>query len=213
MDILQAIQQCALNVEPVAIIALMKQESNLKPYQIGINHSRKKLKRQPANHAEAVAWSTYLIQQGYNIDMGLMQINSTNLKKLGLSVDDVFEPCINLRAGAQILLENYQRASARYGHGQNAFYSALSAYNTGHFSKGFKNGYVHKVIHHLKQSAKPVLIKQQQTESSRYTFKAQQGIEPEKTAHQGKSFADLTIEERLRKTYVNATQPVNHHGE
>lgn len=212
MDILQAIQQCALNVEPVAIIALMKQESNLKPYQIGINHSRRKLKRQPSNHTEAVAWATHLIQQGYNIDMGLMQINSSNLKKLGLNVDEIFEPCVNLRAGAQILLENYQRASLRYGHGKGAFYSALSAYNTGHFSKGFSNGYVHKVIHHLKQSAKPISMTQQNRISQpSYAFNARP-MQPKKPTPHVKSFTDLTIEERLRKTYTNpseAAHPLN----
>ncbi len=195
MDLIHIIQHCALNIEPVAIIALMKQESNLKPYQIGINRSQHKLKRQPANHAEAVAWSAQLIQKGYNIDMGLMQINSSNLKKLGLSVDAIFDPCTNLRAGAQILLENYQRASARYGHGETAFYSALSAYNTGHFQRGLKNGYVHKVISHLKQSAKPLKMVQKPAHPLHLPL-------PNMFTPRLKSFMELTIEDRLRKTYT-----------
>lgn len=203
MDIFQAIQYCALNIEPIAIIALMKHESNLKPYQININYTRQKLKRQPANHAEAVTWATHLIQRGYNIDMGLMQINSSNLKKLGLSVDSVFQPCVNLRAGALILLENYQRASIRYGHGENAFYSALSAYNTGHFNKGFQNGYVNKVMYHLKQSAKPILVAQKnQANPPNYILDQKTSL---KKPTPLKSFTELTIEEQLRKTY--ATHP------
>jgi type IV secretion system protein VirB1 len=204
MDLLPAIEQCALNIEPIAIIALMKQESNFKPYQIGINHSSKTLKQQPQSYHEAVTWSKKLIQSGHNIDMGLMQINSANLKKLSLSVEQVFEPCTNLKAGAQILLENYQRAAYRYGHGEKAFQSALSAYNTGNFQKGFRNGYVYKVMKHLKQTGKfassPERPKNKKIAATLPT--------PKSIKKHYKTLSELSIERRLRKTY-QAPKPIS----
>lgn len=146
MNLSMLLQHCALNVEPVAVAAIMRPESNFKPHTIGINHRHMKLERQPANKEEAVSWAKWLIDHGYNIDMGLMQINSSNLKKLGLSVESVFDPCTNINAGTKIFVENYERAAQQYGHGQKAFQAALSAYNTGNFTKGFKNGYVYKVV-------------------------------------------------------------------
>jgi type IV secretion system protein VirB1 len=212
MDMIHAIQQCALNIEPAAIIAVMKQESNLRPYRININRSQVKLKIQPKSYQEAVTWSKYLIKQGYNIDMGLMQINSANLKRLHLTVETAFNPCTNLRAGAQILFENYQRASSRYGHGKVAFYSALSAYNTGSFAKGFKNGYVGKVIKNLKHTLQPL----QKIEKEKKLFAMNQVTAPDNKIALSKtkialnkSIADLAVEEKLRSTYSYASKPIN----
>lgn len=73
-----------------------------------------------------------------------MQINSQNLKGLGLTVEQVLEPCHNLAAGSRILSRGYAGAVKRYGHGQDALRAALSAYNTGNYERGFHNGYVAK---------------------------------------------------------------------
>ena len=80
-----------------------------------------------------------------NIDMGLGQINSENLTRLGMTVDEVFDVCKNLSAAALILEDNFTRASAKEGAPQEALKKALSAYNTGDFARGIKNGYVQKV--------------------------------------------------------------------
>lgn len=112
---------------------------------IGINGGAR-LERQPASVSEAVATANWLIANGYNIDMGLGQVNSANLGKTGLSVEAAFDPCRNLAASAKILLWNYQSASRKTSDEQAALHAALSAYNTGSFSRGFKNGYVRKVI-------------------------------------------------------------------
>src|SRR3546814_15029492 len=46
-----------------------------------------------------------------SFDAGLMQINSANFARLGLTPETVFDPCTNLRAGAHVLTDNNRRAS------------------------------------------------------------------------------------------------------
>jgi type IV secretion system protein VirB1 len=138
-------QQCAPLVAPVTLAAIVKTESGFKPLAININGGTR-LSRQPITTAEAVSTARWLIKSGYNIDMGLGQVNSANLTKVGLSVEDAFDPCKNLRAAATILQGNYLVATRTHGNGQAALHAALSAYNTGSYSKGFANGYVQKVV-------------------------------------------------------------------
>ena len=125
--------------------AIVKTESGFKPFSIGVNKSEVKLIRQPANKQEAVTTAKWLISNDYNIDMGMAQINSANMKWLGVSIDDLFDPCKNVAAGAKILLNNYIDAFKKIGEPQDALRAALSSYNTGNATAGIKNGYVAKV--------------------------------------------------------------------
>ena len=139
------LQTCAPHVHQQTMAAIVKTESGFKPFSIGINKSQVKLVRQPANKQEAVTTAKWLISNGYNIDMGMAQINSANMKRLGVSVEDLFDPCKNVSAGAKILLNNYVDAFKKIGEPQNALRAALSSYNTGNATAGIKNGYVAKV--------------------------------------------------------------------
>ena len=82
------------------------------------------------------------IARGYSVDLGLMQVNSRNLAALGTTIEQVLDPCTNIKAGAAILTANYAEAVRSRGEGQAALQAALSAYNTGSFYRGFANGYV-----------------------------------------------------------------------
>ena len=139
-------QICAPDVHPKTIAAIVKTESRFRPFAIGVNYGKAQLPRQPRNQAEAVEAAKNLIAKGFNIDMGLGQINSANLSWLGLSVEDVFDPCKNLAAAARVLTSGFQRAIKTTGDPQQALTKALSAYNTGNFARGFSNGYVNKVV-------------------------------------------------------------------
>jgi type IV secretion system protein VirB1 len=145
MDFINLAQACAPLVAPQTMAAIVKTESQFQPLAIGINN-RAQLAHQPKSKEEAIITATSLLAKGYNIDMGLGQVNSANLIKTGLSVEDAFEPCKNLAAAAKILHSNYQAASRKVEGEQPTLYAALSAYNTGSFTKGFKNGYVQKVL-------------------------------------------------------------------
>lgn len=145
MDFVALAQQCAPWVAPQTLAAIVKTESAFQPLAIGINGGAK-LVRQPQNKEEAVVTAKWLIANGYNIDMGLGQVNVKNLAKTGLTVEDAFDPCKNLAAAATILQWNYKAAKGKVQGEQAALHAALSAYNTGSFSKGFSNGYVQKVV-------------------------------------------------------------------
>ncbi len=147
MDFAVLVQACAPWVAHQTMAAIVKTESAFQPLAIGINGGAR-LARQPETREEAVATATWLLANGYNIDIGLGQINSNNLLKAGLSIEDAFEPCKNIAAAATILTASYQTARRKGQGEQAALQAALSAYNTGSFSKGFSNGYVQKVVGH-----------------------------------------------------------------
>ncbi|MDF0606778.1 lytic transglycosylase domain-containing protein [Neisseriaceae bacterium TC5R-5] len=158
MDFLALSQECAPWVAPQTMAAIVKTESAFKPLSIGVN-SGARLIRQPDNKAEAVSTARWLIEKGHNVDLGLGQVNSSNLAKVGLSVEDAFDPCKNLAAAATILHGNYKAAKRRVQDDQAALHAALSAYNTGSFSKGFSNGYVQKVLNNAGAAVPGVVAK------------------------------------------------------
>lgn len=143
------IQQCA-NQTPIPIAnAIIKTESSYNPFAIGVNLNGKSVGgfKQPTNYRDAVTVAKSLIANGKNIDMGLAQINSANLRRLNLSVEQVLEPCNNLKAMQYILSSCYASASDS-GIGAK-IQRAFSCYNTGNHRKGFSNGYVNKATKNL----------------------------------------------------------------
>lgn len=134
--------QCAPGVHIKTLSSIVRHESGVNPYAIGVNAKGARLPRQPANKEEAVATATWLKEHGYNFDSGFGQVNSSNMDWLGLSVSDLFDPCKNLAGAARVITDCYQRAKTRYSDEQSALHAALSCYNTGDFKKGLSNGYV-----------------------------------------------------------------------
>lgn len=133
------IQLCAPRVAVETVERIIQVESAGDRYAINVNGVGRVHSDSPE---EAIANAQYLIGEGYSVDLGLMQINSAHLPELNLSVSQIFEPCTNLKAGAQILEAAYRDALAVFGPGQKALQAALSMYNTGDPLKGFINGYV-----------------------------------------------------------------------
>lgn len=132
---------CAPMVSSVTIEAIIQVESKGDPLALNVN----RLPVQPPQPRDATAaarTAETFIARGHSVDLGLMQVNSSNLPALGLTIDQVLEPCTNIRAGATILAANYALAVQTWGEGQRALQAALSAYNTGDFARGFANGYV-----------------------------------------------------------------------
>lgn len=145
MDFIALAQECAPWVAHQTMAAIIKTESGFKPFAIGVNGGAK-LTRQPQTKQEAIITATWLITNGYNIDLGLGQVNSANLPKTGLSVEDAFDPCKNISIAANILHSNFKVAKTKVQGDQAALRAALSAYNTGSYSRGFDNGYVRRVV-------------------------------------------------------------------
>ncbi|MCR5877575.1 lytic transglycosylase domain-containing protein [Phenylobacterium sp. J367] len=136
--------QCAPAVAPETLLSVVQVESGFEPLAIGVN-GVPRIAVKPTSVDDAVAKAAALIKAGRSIDLGLAQINSKNLSWLGLSLEEVFEPCTNLRAAARILQDGYGRSNAARVGEQAALKTALSYYNTGHPARGFRNGYVAKV--------------------------------------------------------------------
>jgi len=142
--ILGLASQCASGVAPSTIVAVVHTES--KGYQFALNVNG--VARQPArptNSVDAARVARAFIAKGYSVDLGLGQINSNNMAALGLTWDNIFDPCTNIGAAGKVLAGNYHQV--RDGRlPQEALRVALSMYNTGSTTRGFRNGYVGRVL-------------------------------------------------------------------
>lgn len=143
-ELVGMMERCAPGVHPITLSAVVRQESSGNPYAIGVNGGAQ-LARQPRTREEAVATALKLKRQGIDFDSGLGQVNVRNVGWLGVSVADLFDPCVNLRSAAAVLTDCYGRATKAGIRGQAAIHAALSCYNTGTLTRGLANGYVAKV--------------------------------------------------------------------
>jgi type IV secretion system protein VirB1 len=138
----QMLRDCAPSVSPQTMTAIVRVESGGNALALRDNTLNRTFA--PSDTREGVAWANQLLALGHSLDIGLSQINSANLPMLGLSVRQVFDPCINLQAGATILGEDYRNASAHFGAGQYALRRAIGAYNTGSLYAGQE--YVNEIL-------------------------------------------------------------------
>lgn len=135
--------RCAPSIAPATLLAVVKAESGFDPLAIGVNGpgGGPVRSRRPE---EAVRRAKALIATGRSVDLGLGQINSRNLGWLGLTVEAAFDPCRNLAAAARVLEDGWRRAGSAAP--QARLRTALSFYNTGHPTRGARNGYVARVV-------------------------------------------------------------------
>jgi type IV secretion system protein VirB1 len=141
--ILALASQCAPGVAPQTVLAIIQTESSGEPFALNVNGGR-----QPAHQSNAVdaaATARRYVAAGFSVDLGLGQINSRNMRWLGLTWETVFDPCTNVAALARVLTTNYNAVKAGRDP-QAALRVALSMYNTGSQTRGFRNGYVAKVV-------------------------------------------------------------------
>lgn len=138
-------ENCAPSVAPAIMEKLIRAESGFNRFAIGVNGADHQ-SYSPGSKEEAAQIARKLIAQGHSIDMGLGQINSANLEWLDLTVETVFDTCTNLAASEVVLRDGYDRARKQGSDPQIALHQALSAYNTGTFTRGFSNGYVERVM-------------------------------------------------------------------
>jgi type IV secretion system protein VirB1 len=135
--------QCAPNVAPQTVVAIVQTESRGNSLALNVNGAR-----QPARQlavVDAATTARRYIAAGYSVDLGLGQINSRNMRKLGLTWETVFDPCTNIAALGQVLTQSYQTVIGGR-RPQIALRLAISLYNTGSPLRGFRNGYVAKVV-------------------------------------------------------------------
>ena len=134
-------QQCAPEIAPEAVVPLVVTESGGDDLSININ---KGPRVRAASIADGAALVRRYMAAGYTVDVGLAQVNSANFARLGVTVEQAFDPCTNLQLASLMLRAGYGLAIQHYT-GLDAISATYSLYNTGTLTRGFRNGYVGRV--------------------------------------------------------------------
>jgi type IV secretion system protein VirB1 len=134
--------RCGPSVAPSTLASIAQTESGFEP--LSINDNTTGISGVPATRDIAMQIASKLLEAGHSVDIGLMQINSANFTRLGLTLASAFDPCQSVAAGAAILAGDYAGGDSP-AEQQSALRVAISRYNTGDAQRGFANGYVHKV--------------------------------------------------------------------
>lgn len=140
-ELLALVRQCAPQVAPSTMVAILEHESGGDPLAIGVNGNNPQALH-PANAEQAAATVEKLLAAGRSVDVGLGQINNANFDWLGLDAQSAFDPCRNIAAAAEVLTKAYVRLRTQAPSNQAALDAALSTYNTGSPVAGVSNGYV-----------------------------------------------------------------------
>jgi type IV secretion system protein VirB1 len=133
---------CAPTVAPSTMTAIIQVESGGNPLAIGDNTAGRSY--YPHDRAAAETLARRLLDAGHLLDVGIAQIDSLNFAGFGLSLHNIFDPCINVSVGARILSGDYAFAARRYGDGQVALRHAIGMYNTGRLNAGAR--YIARVV-------------------------------------------------------------------
>jgi type IV secretion system protein VirB1 len=133
-------QQCAPEIATEAVVPLVMTESS------GDSS------RSTSTRGRAFVPAPSLKAQRSSVAMSLLATPSMSawprsirpISRLGVSVEEVFDPCTNLRLASAVLQEGYGLATRHYT-GLDAISATYSLYNTGTLTRGFRNGYVGRV--------------------------------------------------------------------
>ena len=155
------IEQCKNPTVPTSIVRMIVQEESTKnPYAVNVNKDGKSLVSFiPKTKDEAVKIAQNYINAGFSVDVGYMQLNSDNFKQLNTTLENALEPCKNIYLSSTIFY-NFYKDTSKKDSSITRVQKSLSAYNTGSYELGFKNGYVAKYDKYFEEKYyKPVLIK------------------------------------------------------
>lgn len=159
--------RCAPQVPADTLLAIAQTESDLNTNAISINRPRASARRagygdgeiilssQPRNRMQARRWLHWFALHHFTVSVGLMQVNAETALRLGVNVNQLLDPCTNLRVGARILIAAYSQVAREVGEGFDALDAALSIYNTGDSTAGLRNGYVSEVYAHARRLVSP----------------------------------------------------------
>jgi type IV secretion system protein VirB1 len=171
-EYVELLARCAPTVHPETMSAVISAESRGNQFAIADAgpvalpwSQRKSMVRSfyPGSADAAVAKATELIRAGHTVSLGLAQINDRNLARYGVTVRDVFDPCTNVWVGGRILTDFYVRAVKKFGNGPEALHASLSAYNSGDWFRGAKDGYVSLVYRQAGRGLSALPVKPSQT--------------------------------------------------
>lgn len=133
--------------DPMLVRAIIEHESDGNPIALNINRWPESMPKL-TEREETIALARNAIDAGYTVDVGLMQINSNNLRRFGFTLEQALDPCTNIKLGERVLKDSISAAFGSGYRNEAATLVALSYYNTGTASIGFDNGYVGAVWKH-----------------------------------------------------------------
>ncbi len=133
---------CAPNIGRRTMTAIVRVESGGNPLLIRDNTLDRTFV--PHDARQGSVWAHQLLALRHSVDLGISQINDANLPRLGMTVREAFDPCINIHGGATILASDYRAAATEFGAGQYALRRAIGAYNSGSLYAGY--GYTAKIV-------------------------------------------------------------------
>jgi type IV secretion system protein VirB1 len=111
------------------LAAIQQVESAGRPWTIFDNSTGQSIALPSREVAEQTASAR--LQLGHNLDLGLYQINSIQLRRTDVALATIFDPDIQVQLARVILLEFLDRARALYGDSELAWERAIGAYNAG----------------------------------------------------------------------------------
>ncbi|NTB05904.1 lytic transglycosylase domain-containing protein [Agrobacterium tumefaciens] len=175
---LDLIEQCAPRVDAGTMSAIVRTESSGHMFVLsddgprGLPWSKRKhLIRSiyPGTREEAASIARRLISDGHLVGIGLTQVSSQHLPRLGISIEQLLDPCTNVSTGAGILHSLFVQAkgTGNYRNEDEALGAAVSAYNTGNFRDGFLNGYVRKVLANMRAGVPQLFAKASATRTAK----------------------------------------------
>ena len=136
-------EKCAPSVSVDTLSAIVRTESGFNPLAIGVVGGKIE---QPETLQEAVFYASKLAAKNKSFSVGLAQINSGNFAALGVSAEELFDPCTNLSAAARILESCYLRMSSDDKSEAKILSDAISCYYSGNAKTGYEHGYDDRVI-------------------------------------------------------------------
>jgi type IV secretion system protein VirB1 len=149
----QLAAKCAPDISLSALGAVAAKESRFDP--LALHNNTRKVTVYAKDPASAVLLARKWMNAGESVDLGLMQIHTSNLAPLGLTLERAFDPCASLGAGAAILRAAYGKGSTP-AEREAALLIAYSRYNTGRALDGVINGYAPDVMTGANQNLAPL---------------------------------------------------------
>ncbi|WP_213957508.1 lytic transglycosylase domain-containing protein [Variovorax sp. dw_954] len=157
MQVDALLQECAPQVSPVLMQALVRTESAWQQFAIGMDKAQGAVK-QPASLPEAVAKAKELAAGGRKFSVGLAQIHVSNVALYGMTWEQAFDACQNLAVGQKILWNFYHRASASGYTGVAAIWAALRGYNSGGVGRAISDEYANRIFAYMSSAPPRVQI-------------------------------------------------------
>ncbi|HEV2603754.1 MAG TPA: type IV secretion protein [Microvirga sp.] len=127
--LLALVERCAPGGVPrEPLVAIVREASGGEPFLISFGGERRgPVKVLASSREEAVELTTEAIVAGEpRVAIGLAQLDTSQLQRMGLSVTQAFEPCRHVKATGQLFNERFE-AALRHGRDRNVALAGVTA--------------------------------------------------------------------------------------